>query len=61
MDGLDLNQIIKEIEKREESDEDEYEILTTTITKSICVGGPIINKEGVKVGYVSAEEVRKTF
>ena len=55
------NQIIKEIEESEESDEDEYEILTTTITKSIYVGGPIIDKDGVKVGYVTADYVRKNF
>ncbi len=61
MDGLKSNKIIKEIEESEESDEDEYEILTTTITNSIYVGGPIIDKDGVKVGYVTADYVRKNF
>ena len=59
-EGRESNHMIKEIEQSEESDEDEYEILTSTITK-IYVGGPIINKEGVKVGSVTAEEVRKSF
>ena len=63
LEGRESNQMIKEIEESEESDEDEYEILTTTTTiqKSIYVGGPIINKEGVKVGSVTAEEVREYF
>ena len=60
MDCLESN-LIKELEESEESDEDEYEILTTTITKSIYVGGPIMDKEGVKVGYVTAEDVRNNF
>jgi hypothetical protein len=60
-EGRESNQTIKEIEQSEDSDEDEYEILISTITKPIYVGGPIINKMGVKVGSVTAEEVRRDF
>ena len=48
------------IKENEESDEEEYEILTSIISKASYVDGRII-KDGVKVGSVTAEEVRKYF
>jgi hypothetical protein len=58
---LENHKYNQKIKENQESDEEEYEILTSTISKPIYVDGPIINKDGVKVGSVTAEQVRKFF
>jgi len=42
-------------------DEEEFEIISTTVSKKLFYGGPILDKDGKVVGRVTAEDVLRYF